>query len=141
MTMTQAAHSGTQTPVETSTSTGRAICSSEAIRPETAVVARASDRTQVAVVRTITGELFAVGHFDPYSQAHVIARGIVGTSSAGGQTVDVIQSPMYKQAFDLRTGRCLADDAVCLGVWQVSEVDGIVRLGENLTPATPALPG
>jgi nitrite reductase (NADH) small subunit len=112
-------------PVETA----RVICRSSLVAPERAVAARAADGAQVALVRIASGELFAVGHFDPFSRANVVARGIVGTATVDGTEVDVIQSPMYKQAFDLRTGRCLTDQTVSLGVWAVHEEDGMIVLG------------
>ena len=50
-----------------------------------------------------SGRVHAVSNFDPYSGAHVISRGIVGTR----QDAPTVASPMYKQVFDLRTGACL----------------------------------
>ena len=61
------------------------------------------DGQQVALFRVGEREVLAVQQLDPYSGAQVISRGIVG-SRAGATTV---ASPMYKQVFDLRTGRCL----------------------------------
>ena len=52
-----------------------------------------------------TTQIFAVGNYDPFSHAFVIARGIVG--DRGG--VPKIASPIFKQSFDLRTGQCLDD--------------------------------
>jgi nitrite reductase (NADH) small subunit len=61
------------------------------------------DGHQVAVFRTVDGHVHAVGNRDPFSQAFVLARGIVGTR----RDRVVVISPMYKQAFDLATGECL----------------------------------
>ncbi len=61
------------------------------------------DGEQIALFRVGEREVLAVQQLDPYSGAQVISRGIVG-SRAGAVTV---ASPMYKQVFDLRTGRCL----------------------------------
>ncbi|WP_249979128.1 nitrite reductase small subunit NirD [Vreelandella olivaria] len=61
-------------------------------------------------------ELYAVDHFDPFSNAYVIARGIVGDLK--GQPV--IASPLYKQHFRLEDGQCLEDDSVRLRTWRVS---------------------
>ncbi|MGA4540635.1 nitrite reductase small subunit NirD [Uniformispora flossi] len=70
-------------------------------------VAALVDGAQVAVFLDRTGEVYAVGNYDPCSGAHVISRGILGSRG----DVPVVASPMYKQAFDLRTGLCLdADD-------------------------------
>lgn len=109
------------------------VCASDVVHPERAVAALAPNGKQVALVRTHTGELFAVGHHDPYGMANVMARGVVGTRTVDEQTYDVIQSPLYKQAFDLRTGEDVADRAVRLGTWQVRENDGSIELGAHLT--------
>ncbi len=71
------------------------------------------------------GRVHAVSNFDPYSRAHVISRGIVGTR----RDAPTVASPMYKQVFDLRTGACLdtqGRDAVALHVWPVTVSDGRV---------------
>jgi nitrite reductase (NADH) small subunit len=68
------------------------------------------------------GRVHAVSNLDPYSRAHVISRGIVGTR----QDIPTVASPMYKQVFDLRTGACLdtqGKEPMSLHVWPVS-VDG-----------------
>lgn len=82
------------------------------------------DGDQVAIFRLASGELYAVGHRDPFSGANVIARGLVGTRG----DIPTVASPIYKQAFDLRTGQCLDDETVSLGSWPVRVVDGIVEL-------------
>ncbi|MET9921447.1 nitrite reductase (NAD(P)H) small subunit family protein [Streptomyces sp. NPDC059605] len=58
---------------------------------------------QVAVFRERDGTVHALANRDPFSGAHVISRGLLG--SRGG--VPVVISPMLKQTFELRTGRCL----------------------------------
>jgi nitrite reductase (NADH) small subunit len=71
------------------------------------------------------GRVHAVSNLDPYSHAHVISRGIVGTR----QGVPTVASPMYKQVFDLRTGACLdtqGKEPESLHVWPVAVDDGNV---------------
>lgn len=79
---------------------------------------------QVALFRTYDGALYGVGNRDPFSGAHVISRGIVGTRSGCA----FVASPMHKQAFDLSTGRCLDDPTVALPVWRVRVVDDEVQV-------------
>lgn len=75
------------------------------------------DGEQVAVFLTLEGFVYAVGNRDPFSGAYVMSRGIVGSRDE----VPVVISPMYKEAFDLRTGLCLDSDeeAVALPVYGV----------------------
>lgn len=49
------------------------------------------------------GRVYAVQNLDPFSGAHVMSRGIVGTR--GG--VPTVAAPVYKQVFSLVTGECL----------------------------------
>ena len=86
--------------------------------------------TQVALFLTHGGRVYAVSNLDPYSGAHVISRGIVGTR----QDAPTVASPMYKQVFDLRTGVCLdtqGKDPESLAVWPVAVRDGDVYLKEG----------
>jgi nitrite reductase (NADH) small subunit len=74
------------------------------------------DGEQVALFRTHEDRLHAVQQWDPYSGAHVISRGIVGTRG----DIPTVASPMYKQVFDLRTGACVdtqGKEAHTLRVW------------------------
>ena len=83
-------------------------------------------KNQVAVFRlSRCDELFAIDAFDPFSNAPVLSRGIVG--DLNGRLV--VASPIYKQHFDLRTGQCLEDDAVAVRTYPVRVVDGQVQVG------------
>jgi nitrite reductase (NADH) small subunit len=59
----------------------------------------------------------------------VLSRGIVGTRTVAGRTVDFVASPMHKQGFDLRTGRCLDDESVAVPTYEVVISDGMVLVG------------
>ena len=70
------------------------------------------------------GSVHAVGNLDPFYGAPVICHGIVGDRS-GAPTV---ASPLGKQVFCLRTGRCLDDAKAALPVFDVRIRDGVIRL-------------
>jgi nitrite reductase (NADH) small subunit len=70
------------------------------------------------------GSVHAVGNLDPFYAAPVICHGIVGDRS-GAPTV---ASPLGKQVFCLRTGRCLDAPGVALPVFDVLVRDGVIRL-------------
>ncbi len=100
------------------------VCAEADVLPGTGVAALLRGE-QVAIVRSGDGQTFyAVSNFDPFSQAFVIARGIVG--DRGG--VPKIASPIYKQSFDLRTGQCLDDPAVGLSVYRLRRRSGRIEL-------------
>ncbi len=100
-----------------------AICPMELIHPDTGVAALIRGR-QVAVVRVGEDRIYALDNLDPFSNAMVIARGIVGDRVG----VPIIASPIYKQAFDLRTGACLDQPGVTLMTWPARVVDGRVEI-------------
>ncbi len=79
---------------------------------------------QVAIFLVASGELFAVDNHDPFSETYVLSRGLVGDRDG----VPKVASPMYKQSFDLRTGRCLDDDSVRIPVYPVRVESGRVQV-------------
>jgi nitrite reductase (NADH) small subunit len=104
------------------------VCRIEEITPESGVTA-VVEGSAVAVFRTHEGDVYALSNYDPFSHASVLARGIVGTRTVAGEPVDVVASPMHKQAFDLRTGRCLDDESVQVRTYDVKVADGMVLVG------------
>ncbi|TDE30035.1 nitrite reductase small subunit NirD [Actinomadura sp. 6K520] len=102
------------------------ICSYAGLTPERGACAMV-DGTQVAVFRTFDGAVYALSNLDPFSGAHVLSRGILGTRD-GAPTV---ASPMYKQVFDLRTGVCLDDPRVAVPAFPVR------RAGDRVEVALP----
>lgn len=75
-------------------------------------------QTQLALFLLADGSVHAVSNRDPYSGAHVMSRGIVGTR----KDAPTVASPMYKQVFDLRSGTCLesqGSEPISLEVWPV----------------------
>ncbi|MFE6687515.1 nitrite reductase small subunit NirD [Streptomyces sp. NPDC057743] len=121
----------TRPAVETSTATGTVeildgrswtrVCSYDELTPGRGVAVLSASGQQVAVFRDRAGELYAVDNRDPFSGAYVLSRGILG-SRAG---VPTVASPMYKQVFDLRDGRCLDEETTpdgrpaVLRIWPV----------------------
>jgi nitrite reductase (NADH) small subunit len=98
------------------------VCALDAIWPNTGVCALVAGH-QIAIVRA-GDEVFALDNFDPFSRAYVLSRGIVGDKAG----VPKIASPIYKQSFELRTGRCLDDASVSVPVYPVRVRDGRVEV-------------
>jgi nitrite reductase (NADH) small subunit len=102
------------------------VCSLDEVRPGSGVCALVAGQ-QVAVVRTCEA-LYAIGNFDPFSKAFVLSRGLVG--DRGG--VPKIASPIFKQSFDLSTGKCLDDPRVQVPTYEVRVERG--RILVNCVP-------
>jgi len=99
------------------------VCQFDDILPETGVAALIGGE-QIAIFRA-GDQVFAISNYDPFSQAYVLARGIVGDRKG----VLKVASPIYKQSFSLQTGECLDDPAVTLPTYPVEVKDGVVRVG------------
>jgi nitrite reductase (NADH) small subunit len=98
-----------------------AICELRRLTPERGVAALVDGR-QLAVFLLSSGEIHAVDNIDPCSGAAVLSRGLIGDANG----VATVASPLYKQRFDLATGRCLDAEVEPLDVHAVEVVDGVV---------------
>lgn len=106
-----------------------AVCRVEDLATERGATALVGGE-QLALFRTHTDDVYAVQQLDPFSGAHVMSRGIVGTRGEA----PTVASPMYKQVFDLRTGECI--DAVgkqpqSLRTWATEIRDGVVHVSRD----------
>lgn len=108
----------------TALSTWTPVCALADLTPARGVAALLPSGEQVALFR-LADNVSALSNVDPFSGAAVLSRGIVG--DLGG--VAVVASPMHKQHFELRTGRCVEDPSVSVPVYPVRVVDGVLRVG------------
>jgi nitrite reductase (NADH) large subunit len=105
--------------------TWTAVCGRAMLQPNRGVAALLPGGDQVAVFLTSDGEVHALSNMDPFSQAAVLSRGIVGDRAG----VPVVVSPVYKQAFELRSGICVEDPAVSVPVYPVRVEDDTIVVG------------
>lgn len=108
------------------------VCALIDILPNTGVCAKVGS-AQVAVFRIVSPAgvdegVFALGNFEPKSQANVLSRGLVG--DLGG--VAVVASPVYKNHYALTTGVCLEEELLSVPVYAVRVVEGAVLIGATL---------
>jgi nitrite reductase (NADH) large subunit len=101
------------------------VCAVEDLTPDRGACVLVGSE-QVALFR-LSGEdrVYALSNLDPFSEAYVLSRGIVGSK---GDTPKVA-SPVYKQSFDLRTGRCMDDGSVSVPTYPVALSGGRVLVG------------
>lgn len=135
--------SETQVTVVTSVSDGirwERACLLTDLFPERGAAALFGD-VQVALFRlpddpaygSHGGQVYAVQNLDPFSAAHVMSRGIVGTRAG----VPTVAAPVYKQVFSLITGKCLVtadkspkqDLPPDLATYPVEVRNGVVHVG------------
>lgn len=111
----------------------RTVCTSEDLIDNSGVCVLLNEDTeneqQVALFYvTVNGgtekKLYAVSNYDPIGKANVMYRGIIGY--LGGRYV--IASPLYKQHFDLETGKCVEDENAALTTYDIRLTDDNVEL-------------
>ena len=101
------------------------VCNLDDITPNTGVGALVEGQS-VALFRVgHEKRIYALSNKDPFSQANVMCRGIIGDL----QGERVIASPIYKQHFSLATGRCLEDKDQKLLVFPTKIENGRVWVG------------
>lgn len=93
------------------------ICNMNDIPPYSGAAALVMGR-QVAIFR-LQSEYYAISDYDPFSDAYVLSRGIVGDRAG----VIKVSSPIYKQSFSLLTGECLDDASIKLPTYPVQVTD------------------
>lgn len=121
-------------------------CSVDDLQPDSGVCALL-DGEQVAIfcMSVLSGaegpeanvQVYAVGNYDPFGNANVLSRGLIG--DIGGQPV--VASPLYKQHFNLQTGVCLEDETVKIPVYAIRIENGSVQVNLSSLPlhGEPAL--
>lgn len=81
---------------------------------------------QVALFRIGNNdEVYALQNLDPFSQANILSRGIVGDIK--GEIA--VAGPLYKQHFALKSGQCLEDESVQIDTYPVKVEGGKVFVG------------
>ncbi|ACS93575.1 nitrite reductase small subunit NirD [Teredinibacter turnerae] len=101
------------------------VCDAVELQPMLGVRALLENE-QVAIFR-VQDQLYALNAIDPFSNAAVLSRGIVGSL----KDQIVVASPLYKQHFNLATGVCLEDDTVSVKTYAVREEGGKIQLATN----------
>ncbi|SCK40019.1 nitrite reductase (NAD(P)H) small subunit [Streptomyces sp. WMMB 322] len=115
------------------------VCGLDDLVPGRGVAALLRDGSQAAVFMDRAGRTYVIGNRDPFTGAYVLSRGLLGSTPgdpAGAEAPETpdertrsretgrsgwapfVASPLLKQRFDLRTGRCLDDESVSVPVFR-----------------------
>lgn len=92
-----------------------ALCALSELTPGRGVAALLPDGSQAALFVDREGTPYAIDNRDPFAGAQVLSRGLVGSWPGGS----FVASPLLKQRFDLRTGRCLDDESMSVTAYEV----------------------
>lgn len=100
-----------------------AVCALDDLLPCIGARALLGER-QIALFRLPGDTVYAIGAYDPCSDAAVLSRGIVGDIKGE----PVVASPIYKHHYSLKTGRCLEKPSLGVPVYRVRVQDGQVQV-------------
>lgn len=81
------------------------VCALDDLTPNTGAERQWAAKRLQSSVWGMKKRVYVLSNKDPFSQANVMSRGIIGDL----QGERVVASPIYKQHFSLATGRCLED--------------------------------
>ncbi|MET4638525.1 nitrite reductase (NADH) small subunit [Mycetocola sp. 2940] len=101
----------------------QSVCAVDDLEPSWGEVALLRAQ-QVALFLLSKDEVYAVSHRDPHTQAHVMARGIVG--SRGERAT--VASPLHKEVYDLATGECFSNPDLVLQTYRTRIVGGMIEV-------------
>lgn len=100
------------------------ICTLEDIIPGTGVCALVNGE-QIALFRPNKDEqVFAIHNMDPFAKSNVLSRGLI----CEHQGELWVASPLKKQRFNLKDGRCLEDERFSVKAFEVRIHQGIVEM-------------
>ncbi|PKM11326.1 MAG: nitrite reductase (NAD(P)H) small subunit [Gammaproteobacteria bacterium HGW-Gammaproteobacteria-3] len=100
------------------------ICALDDLQPDSGVCALAHGKQVALFFMPKEDRVYAVGNYDPFGQANVLSRGMIG--DIDGQPM--VASPLYKQHFNLQTGVCFEDDSVRIETYEVRLDNGRVAI-------------
>lgn len=101
----------------------QSVCGVDDLEPSWGEVALLRAQ-QIALFLLSKDEVYAVTHKDPHTEAHVMARGIVG--SRGDRPT--IASPLHKEVYDLATGECFSNPELVLQTFRTRIVGGMIEV-------------
>lgn len=101
------------------------ICEISDLQPDSGVCALVGEQQVAIFYLPKENAIYAISNYDPIGKANVLSRGILGDIK--GQTV--VASPLYKQHFNLETGRCLENEETCVSVFPVRLSGTTVQVG------------
>jgi len=110
----------------TTTTTWTDICPKHDLTPNAGVCAQFNEQQVAIFLCKRTDTVYAVSNYDPFGDANVLSRGIIGST----EDVTFVASPLYKQRFNLATGECLESPLHQLKTFDIRVENGLVQLKE-----------
>ena len=110
----------------TANTTWTDICPVNDLTPNAGICAQFNEQQVAIFLCKRTDTLYAVSNYDPFGDANVLSRGIIGST----EDITYVASPLYKQRFNLTTGECLDSEVHQLKTFDVRIENQQVQLKE-----------
>jgi len=110
----------------TANTTWTDICPKSDLTANAGICAKFNEQQVAIFLCKHSDSVYAVANFDPFGQANVLSRGIMGST----QEITYVASPLYKQRFNLATGECLESELHTLKTFDIRIENGFVQLKE-----------
>jgi NAD(P)H-dependent nitrite reductase small subunit len=91
------------------------VCGFDDLQPNSGVCALVEGKQVAIFYMPEDNAVYAINNFDPFGQAHVLSRGLIGDIK--GEIM--VSSPLYKQHFSLKTGTCLEDENIKVEAYDI----------------------
>lgn len=108
------------------TTTWTDICPANDLTANGGICAQLNDKQVAIFFCKRNNKLYAVDNHDPFGQANVLSRGLIGSTGE----ITYVASPLLKQRFDLATGECLDSPVHKLETFDVRIEGDMVQLKE-----------
>lgn len=104
------------------------VCKVTDLQPNSGVCALVSEKQIALFYFPKQNAVYAISNFDPFGEANVLSRGIVGDLK--GEMV--VASPLHKEHFNLKTGVCLEYPEVKIPAYACRIDSGFVQIPAKL---------
>tara|TARA_R110001592_G_scaffold36025_2_gene121734 strand:+ start:1554 stop:1913 length:360 start_codon:yes stop_codon:yes gene_type:complete len=102
------------------------ICPLNDLTPDAGICALFNQQQVAIFLCKQSNSVYAVDNFDPFGEANVLSRGIIGSTA----DITYVASPLYKQRFNLVTGECLDSEEHKLKTFSVRIENDHIQLKE-----------
>lgn len=100
------------------------VCKVSDLQPNSGVCALISEKQIALFYFPKQNTVYAISNFDPFGEANVLSRGIVGDY----QGEIVVASPLHKEHFNLKTGVCLEYSNVKVSTYACRIDNGFIQI-------------
>jgi len=110
----------------TANTTWTDICPKSDLTANAGICAKFNEQQVAIFLCKRSDSLYAVSNYDPFGEANVLSRGIIGSTEG----ITYVASPLYKQRFNLATGECLDSEVHQLKTFDIRVENEQVQLKE-----------